>query len=172
MKRPDAETASPVGIALKQLSRPYLDQSNQNDPRIRHPEIWGLADIAGRNLECPTNFIHTVVDDGIHPVETFCAGQPVQAAETLARAVMNQRGVLVIEDTYSDPRFALLPEVQAFPMFRYLVGMPLISGYRMLGTLTFADYRPRPFPHKERLSDTQCLADAIAFLLATRGFSV
>ncbi len=172
MKRPDVETAAPVGVALKKLSRPCPSQSKPGDPRIRRPEIWGLADIAARNLECPTNFIHTVVDDVLHPVETFCAGGPVEAAEILSRTVMTRRDVVVIPDTCCEERFALLPEVQAFPMFRYLVGVPLVSGYRMLGTLTLADYRPRPRPEAEKLADTECIADAIAFLLATRGFCV
>ncbi|WMS43621.1 GAF domain-containing protein [Acuticoccus sp. MNP-M23] len=172
MKRPEGESALPVGVALEQLDRPPPDQADPLDPRIRRPEIWGLADIGGHNLECPTSFIHTVVDDVLHPAEVFCGGKPVQAAETLARAVMTKRDVVIIRDTCRDERFKLLPEVLAFPMFRYLVGVPLISGYRMLGTLTFADYRPRPAPPNEALADIRCLADAMAFLLATRGFCV
>ena len=64
---------------------------------------------------------------------------------------IRQSGVMVVEDTHQDVRFADNPLVTSDPLIRFYAGAPLIdeNGFA-LGTLCVIDHRPRQFDVEQR----------------------
>jgi PAS domain S-box-containing protein len=61
-----------------------------------------------------------------------------------------QRGMLVVEDTATDPRFADNPLVKGAPHVRFYAGQPVYCDGQAVGTLCIADRNPRRFDDQQR----------------------
>lgn len=76
-------------------------------------------------------------------------------------------GIMVIEDTLHDPRFADNPLVTGAPHIRFYAGAPLIMGSGLsLGTLCLIDRRPRTLDAME-LGILGTLRDLVMMTLQT-----
>jgi diguanylate cyclase (GGDEF)-like protein/PAS domain S-box-containing protein len=71
-------------------------------------------------------------------------------------------GMLVIEDTAADARFAGNPLVTGAPHIRFYAGQPLFSDGQAVGTLCIIDRAPRSLSEEQRL----CLRDLAALVEA------
>lgn len=66
--------------------------------------------------------------------------------DSFSAHVIRGDGVLIVNDTLRDPRFAQNPLVRENPRFRFYAGHPVRApGGAKIGTLCLFDYRPRRF---------------------------
>jgi diguanylate cyclase (GGDEF)-like protein/PAS domain S-box-containing protein len=126
-----------------------------------------LLALAARVLGVPMAAI-TTLDDGKHIAPyNFGMENPGETVYICAYAIRGD-DLLVIPDTFEDPRVSQMSVVTGPPNVRFYAGAPLISpSGRRLGTLAVMDRRPRTLTYLQK-EDIKTFADQVMSQLEVR----
>ena len=126
-----------------------------------------IVRFAAQELDVPIAVISLVDAERqwFHAVAGELAVRETPRRDALCAWTVREDRLLVVPDTWQDPRFAQGRLVQGPPFIRFYAGAPLRVQGQLIGTLCIFDPRPRALDEAERRL-LQGMAEAIAALLS------
>jgi PAS domain S-box-containing protein len=116
------------------------------------PEFDALAYIASQICAVPIALINLVDEERVWFKSKFgLEDREMPRSQSFCAEVIQQRELIVVEDTEKDARFSSLHVVKHYPNYRFYAGAPLVSpqGY-VLGTVCILDTKPRTLTEKQQ----------------------
>lgn len=131
----------------------------------KDPELDVLAEAACLIADSPSSLI-AMMEEDVQRIQS-CIGLALETVErenTLCQYVVFSKELIIIEDTWEDPRSSKNPLIHAGNI-RFYAGIPLIieDGY-VLGTLCIIDFYPKKLT-EEQISSLSQLGKAITKIL-------
>lgn len=119
-----------------------------------------LTRLAAEKVGVPVAFLSFIDDRSAFFKSCFGFGEPIETTrrltgETFCHHALMADGLLIIDDTRADPRYAQVPTVRTLGVASYL-GVPLYSpDGQPVGTFVLLDLKPRHWTHHD--ITTACL---------------
>ncbi|WP_353139477.1 response regulator [Pseudopedobacter sp.] len=131
----------------------------------KDPELDVLAEAACLIADCPSSLI-AMMEEDIQCIQS-CVGlelETVDRENTICQYVVLSKEILIIEDTWEDPRSSTNPLIREGNI-RFYAGIPLIveESY-VIGTLCIIDFHPKKLTPKQ-ISSLSQLGKAITKIL-------
>ncbi|WP_041537236.1 PAS domain S-box protein [Pseudopedobacter saltans] len=130
----------------------------------KDPELDVLAEAACLIADCPSSLI-AMMEEDVQRIQS-CIGLELETVErenTLCQYVVFNRDIVVIEDTFEDPRSSTNPLIREGNI-RFYAGIPLLADGYVLGTLCIIDFHPKKLSAKQ-ISSLSQLGKAITKVL-------
>lgn len=134
----------------------------------KEPELDVFAQAACLISDCPSSLI-AMMEEDTQQIQS-CVGMELDSVErrnTVCQYTIMSKDVLVIEDTFEDPRSSTNPLIKEGNI-RFYAGVPLLDdeGYA-LGTICVIDFVPKSLSEKQ-ISSLEQLGQAVSKILLSK----